>query len=216
MNGGKFVNCGEFMDEKMIWIASRTFTDEHIGKALTDAEMAEREEWEKEYSYEIREVSKIVGFSEVFKQLDFFKKIIISYTLIEGLKMAKSINSDIKTALVLNYFYPDEISQKMQLLSYAKETYAVFVYLSMYITMLPEEITLLDKNISNLEKYLSDIANKLQESINEEVKKPLPSKNTIIKDTNNMFPLEFYINKSLNVSYSDICLKDSNGNKSKK
>lgn len=212
-------------DEKIIWIASRTFTDAHIGIALTNDELKERQSWENEYKDEIKEVSEIVRFSEVFKNLDFSKKIIVSYTLIEGLKMAKTINSDIKNALLLNYFYPDEISQKIQLLSCAKETFAIFVHLSIYMTMLPKEIDLLDENISNLENDLLSIANKLQESIKairfiKEVKKILPPENKIIKDSfNNTFPLEFYVNKPLKENYSDIRLKDStdiNGSKSKK
>ena len=65
-------------NEKMVWLATRTFTNEHIGKALTEDELMERKEWETEYQDEIKEVSKIVDFSEYFKALGFKHRVVIA------------------------------------------------------------------------------------------------------------------------------------------
>lgn len=165
-------------NEKMEWIATRTFTDEHIGRALTANELRERKVWEWEYQDEINEVSKIVKSNEYFGKLEFYQKTNVASTLIKDLKETKDINIEIKGALNGNMGFCindlDVANKMMIMLSEAKDIYNRTLAMIVTITdknmpqslqQLPNECVLLEKNMLKLKKSILAILEKVKEEI---------------------------------------------------
>ena len=69
-------------NEKISWIASRTFMNDHYGRTLTEFELEQRLEAEKEYQLEISQVSEIIKTIPGFDKLPIKDKINLTAEMI--------------------------------------------------------------------------------------------------------------------------------------
>ena len=73
-------------DEEISWIASKVFSDEHYGSALTEDELQQRLEMEEDYKDEIALAKLMLENNPQFVDLPFKEKINISANLIMELR----------------------------------------------------------------------------------------------------------------------------------
>ncbi len=76
--------------EELRWLASRTFSDEHSGIALSEEELKLRLALEEEYHDEIREAGSIVKSRPGFDSLPYEDKINLAADLIIELHSKKA------------------------------------------------------------------------------------------------------------------------------
>lgn len=81
------------MSEEAKWIASRVFTDEHYGHALTGEEVAKMLLLEDEYKDEISMAKLMLEKNPQFIDLPYEKKLEVSSKLITELRNKKEENS---------------------------------------------------------------------------------------------------------------------------
>lgn len=80
-------------DEEISWIASRVFSDEHYGSALTEEELQQRIEMEEDYKDEIALAKLMLQNNPQFSELSFKEKINISANLIMELREKRTKNN---------------------------------------------------------------------------------------------------------------------------
>ena len=80
-------------DEEISWIASKVFSDEHYGSALTEGELQQRLEMEEDYKEEIALAKLMLENNPQFVDLPFKEKINISATLIMELREKRNKNN---------------------------------------------------------------------------------------------------------------------------
>ena len=80
-------------DEEISWIASKVFSDEHYGSALTEEELQQRLEMEEDYKEEIALAKLMLENNPQFVDLPFKEKINISATLIMELREKRNKNN---------------------------------------------------------------------------------------------------------------------------
>ena len=73
-------------DEEISWIASKVFSDEHYGSALTEDELQQRLEMEEDYKDEIALAKLMLENNPQFVDLPFKEKNKISANLIMKLR----------------------------------------------------------------------------------------------------------------------------------
>ena len=80
-------------DEEISWIASKVFSDEHYGSALTEAELQQRIEMEEDYKNEIALAKLMLQNNPQFSELSFKDKINLSANLIMELREKRNKNN---------------------------------------------------------------------------------------------------------------------------
>lgn len=80
-------------DEEISWIASKVFSDEHYGSALTEDELQQRLEMEEDYKDEITLAKLMLENNPQFVDLSFKDKINISANLIMELREKRNKNN---------------------------------------------------------------------------------------------------------------------------
>ena len=80
-------------DEEISWIASKVFSDEHYGSALTEDELQQRLEMEEDYKDEIALAKLMLEKNPQFVDLPFEEKINISANLIMELREKRNKNN---------------------------------------------------------------------------------------------------------------------------
>lgn len=80
-------------DEEISWIASKVFSDEHYGSALTEDELQQRLEMEEDYKDEIELAKLMLKNNPQFVDLPFEEKINISANLIMELREKRNKNN---------------------------------------------------------------------------------------------------------------------------
>ena len=80
-------------DEEISWIASKVFSDEHYGSALTEDELQQRLEMEEDYKDEIALAKLMLEKNPQFVDLPFKEKINISANLIMKLREKRNKNN---------------------------------------------------------------------------------------------------------------------------
>ena len=80
-------------DEEISWIASKVFSDEHYGSALTEDELQQRLEMEEDYKDEIALAKLMLENNPQFVDLSFKDKINISANLIMELREKRNKNN---------------------------------------------------------------------------------------------------------------------------
>lgn len=80
-------------DEEISWIASKVFSDEHYGSALTEDELQQRLEMEEYYKDEIALAKLMLENNPQFVDLPFKEKINISANLIMELREKRNKNN---------------------------------------------------------------------------------------------------------------------------
>ena len=80
-------------DEEISWIASKVFSDEHYGSALTEDELQQRLEMEEDYKDEIALAKLMLENNPQFVDLPFKEKINISANLIMELREKRNKNN---------------------------------------------------------------------------------------------------------------------------
>ena len=80
-------------DEEISWIASKVFSDEHYGSALTEDELQQRLEMEEDYKDEIALAKLMLENNPQFVDLPFKEKINISANLIMELREKRNTNT---------------------------------------------------------------------------------------------------------------------------
>ena len=80
-------------DEEISWIASKVFSDEHYGSALTEDELQQRLEMEEDYKDEIALAKLMLENNPQFVDLPFKEKINISANLIMKLREKRNKNN---------------------------------------------------------------------------------------------------------------------------
>ena len=80
-------------DEEISWIASKVFSDEHYGSALTEDELQQRLEMEEDYKDEIALAKLMLKNNPQFVDLPFEEKINISANLIMELREKRNKNN---------------------------------------------------------------------------------------------------------------------------
>ena len=80
-------------DEEISWIASKVFSDEHYGSALTEDELQQRLEMEEDYKDEITLAKLMLENNPQFVDLPFKEKINISANLIMELREKRNKNN---------------------------------------------------------------------------------------------------------------------------
>jgi len=80
-------------DEEISWIASKVFSDEHYGSALTEDELQQRLEMEENYKDEIALAKLMLENNPQFVDLPFKEKINISANLIMELREKRNKNN---------------------------------------------------------------------------------------------------------------------------
>lgn len=81
------------MSEEMQWVASRVFTDEHVGRAMTEEEVSRMLLLEDEYEDEIAMAKLMLKNNPDFVNLDFEKKLQVSEKVITSLREKKEEKS---------------------------------------------------------------------------------------------------------------------------
>lgn len=81
------------MSEEMQWVASRVFTDEHVGRAMTEEEVSRMLLLEDEYKDEIAMAKLMLENNPDFVNLDFEKKLQVSEKVITSLREKKEEKS---------------------------------------------------------------------------------------------------------------------------
>ena len=80
-------------DEEISWIASKVFSDEHYGSALTEDELQQRLEMEEDYKDEIALAKLMLENNPQFVDLPFKEKINITANLIMELREKRNKNN---------------------------------------------------------------------------------------------------------------------------
>ena len=80
-------------DEEISWIASKVFSDQHYGSALTEDELQQRLEMEEDYKDEIALGKLMLENNHQFVDLPFKEKINISANLIMELREKRNKNN---------------------------------------------------------------------------------------------------------------------------
>lgn len=80
-------------NEEISWIASKVFSDEHYGSALTEDELQQRLEMEEDYKEEIALAKLMLENNPQFVDLPFKDKINISANLIMELREKRNKNN---------------------------------------------------------------------------------------------------------------------------
>lgn len=80
-------------DEEISWIASKVFSDEHYGRALTEVELQQRKALEEEYKEEIALAKLMLANNSKFIELPFKTKINISANCIMELRELRNSNN---------------------------------------------------------------------------------------------------------------------------
>ena len=80
-------------DEEISWIASKVFSDDHYGSALTEDELQQRLEMEEDYKDEIALAKLMLENNPQFVDLPFKEKINISANLIMELREKRNKNN---------------------------------------------------------------------------------------------------------------------------
>lgn len=164
-----------------------------MGEALTNAELNDRKELESTYKSEIREVSNIVDFSEIFKRLSFDAKLDSALCLIKALEKAKHLNRKMENRLNQVYIDIKSIDELIKLLSSSKEISNGFSTMVNNLVkdkyILPAEIILLNQNISKLEEELLNLQEWMREKI-EEIRAIRENMNMEIAHKENIIEIE--------------------------
>jgi len=80
-------------DEEISWIASKVFSDEHYGSALTEDELQQRIDLEENYKDEIALAKLMLENNPQFSELSFKEKINLSANLIMELREKRNKNN---------------------------------------------------------------------------------------------------------------------------
>lgn len=82
-------------NEEISWIASKVFSDEHYGGAITEEELHQRIKMEEDYKDEIALAKLMLQNNPKFSELSFKEKINISAALIMELREKRNKNNGI-------------------------------------------------------------------------------------------------------------------------
>lgn len=82
----------EKINFEMEWVASRVFSDEHAGGALTPGELEMRANLEEAYKDEINTAKAMLQNNQDFANLSYEKKLAVAANLISEIKNQKEQN----------------------------------------------------------------------------------------------------------------------------